>query len=102
MRRRARVAMDLFWTPFDVRFSKILDRFAQHKQLYEAGLQEVYTEEMLQHYDNVDLAIQQNAQKRIEKEADFAEKERQELCMCEIDVVILLNEIIMRRSERYR
>jgi hypothetical protein len=73
--------MDLFWTPFDVRFSRILERFAQHKQLYEAGLQEVYTEEMLQHYDKVDLAIQQNTLKRSEMQPDLEQKERQELCL---------------------
>jgi len=81
--------MDLFWTPFEVRFSNILARFEQHRELFETGLQEIYTEEMLHHYDTVDLAIQQNILKRKEMESDFARRERQELCMSSVTIYSL-------------
>jgi len=67
--------MDLFWRPFEVRFSSILERFAQHRQLYEAELREVYTEEMLLHYNRADEAIQQNAVKRSRMEDEVAARE---------------------------
>lgn len=77
--------MGLFWTPFDVRFAKILERFEQHNQLYEAGLHDVYTKETLLHFNTVDLDMQKNAERRFEMEADITRRESQVLCKYNLD-----------------
>jgi len=35
MRDKARQILDVFWTPFDIRFSNILDRLSKHEKLLE-------------------------------------------------------------------
>jgi hypothetical protein len=64
IRYKANLIMDLMWTPFDTRFSKILGRLSKHRIMFEDGLDEVYKQEMLWHYDAVQTEIQNNATRR--------------------------------------
>jgi len=64
IRSKAKIIMDLMWTPFDVRFSKILLRFDKHRKLFEMGLDDVYKQEMLWHYDAIEEELQGNAKAR--------------------------------------
>jgi len=58
--------MDMMWTPFDVRFSKILLRFDKHRKFFEEAVDKVYKQEMLWHFDAVEGELEENAKAREE------------------------------------
>ena len=82
IRHRANIILDLFWKPFDVRFSKVLARLTAHGQNFEKGLEEVYSEETLLHYTKMDKEIEANATQRQDLLAEKERVDRETRCIC--------------------
>ncbi|KAF8852440.1 hypothetical protein BDZ45DRAFT_730184 [Acephala macrosclerotiorum] len=61
---KATIIWDLSWTPFDERFSEILGRLKRHQQDFDAGLENVYSEELIMHFNAMDLERVKNSQHR--------------------------------------
>jgi hypothetical protein len=64
VRYKAAVIWDLFWTPFDERFSEILGRLKHHKQVFEAGLRNVYSAQIIQQFNAMDWEREKNSEQR--------------------------------------
>ena len=59
VRYKLSVIKDLFWTPFDVRFSNLLGRLSKHQELYELELSLADRQELLEHYEKFDKELRQ-------------------------------------------
>ena len=57
VRYKLSVIRDLFWTPFDVRFSSLLTRLTKHEELYELELSLADREELILHYQKFDKEL---------------------------------------------
>lgn len=66
VRYKAAVIWDLFWTPFDERFSEILSRMKRHRTEFDSGLRNVYSEEILRHFSAMDQEREDNAKHRLQ------------------------------------
>ncbi|PVH88665.1 hypothetical protein DL98DRAFT_648024 [Cadophora sp. DSE1049] len=64
VRYKAVVIWDLFWTPFDERFSETLARLERHQQDFDSSLKVVYSREMMNHLTEMDRERQNNAEHR--------------------------------------
>jgi hypothetical protein len=64
VRYKAAVIWDLFWTPFDERFAGILARIKQHQEDFDSSLANVYSEEMIMHFNAMDDERLQNSLQR--------------------------------------
>ena len=64
MRYKVAVIWDLFWTLFNERFAGILTRIKQHQEDFDSGLANVYSEEMIRHFNAMDEERLQNSQQR--------------------------------------
>jgi hypothetical protein len=64
VRYKAAVIWDLFWTPFDERFAEILARLERHQQDFDSSLTNVYSEEMIMHFNAMDDERTKNAESR--------------------------------------
>jgi hypothetical protein len=64
VRYKATVIWDLFWTPFDERFSEIVGRLKRHQQDFNSGLLNVYTEELMIHINAMNEERMRNSEQR--------------------------------------
>jgi DNA-binding transcriptional MocR family regulator len=71
--------MDVFWKPFDDRFSRLLGRLKTHQTTFSNGLQEALAGSMLEHYRKLAREISRNAQHRQEAANESIEKDRDEI-----------------------
>ena len=82
---KARILQELFWTPFDRRFSEILKRLKEHSHLYERDLDFVYNEDTLRTHSKIDREIQENSNHRqkmdIEKETRKLDALSEKICL---------------------
>ena len=78
---KARIIRDIFWTPFDTRFSKTLERLKEHRNLFDRELDYVYNEEILSQHVKIDQEIQGNSLFRQEMEDERKERQRNALGM---------------------
>ena len=81
MCHKARIIQDLFWTPFDTRFSKTLGRLMEHRKLFERELEYVYNEEVLSQHAKIHQEILDNSLHRQEMEYERKERQRKSLSM---------------------
>ncbi|KAH9206918.1 hypothetical protein DL95DRAFT_469157 [Leptodontidium sp. 2 PMI_412] len=58
------IIWDLSWTPFDDWFSEILGRLKRHQQDFDSGLKNVYSEELIMHFNAMDLERVKNSEQR--------------------------------------
>ena len=73
---------DLFWTPFDERFSGILSRMKRHQEAFSSGLTLVYSEEIIRQFNEMDRERQLNAQYRDNFMQERQDTERKAIGEC--------------------
>ena len=75
LRHKARIIHTLFWMPFDVRFSKILERFEEHPRLYNNELGLVYNQQTLSNRRKMDEEFKKNSQHRQDMQDEISTKQ---------------------------
>ena len=70
---------DLFWKPFDIRFSDLLERISKHQKLYDLELSLADREELMLHYEKFDKELKETEIYRKTQAHDAKGKERMEL-----------------------
>jgi hypothetical protein len=59
-RYKARLISGQVWKPFDERFSKVLNRLQTHKNVFESGLNLIYSQELIMHFTFMEREIWSN------------------------------------------
>lgn len=72
MRYKASVIWDLFWTPFDEKFSEILSHLKRHHRDFEAGIFNVYSVELIRNFN-----VMQEERQKAAKERDMFVQHRE-------------------------
>ena len=78
-RYKISVIKDLFWKPFDIRFSDLLTRMVKHQELYELELSLADREELVLHYERFDKELEEAETYRKTQVHEIRHRERTEL-----------------------
>jgi hypothetical protein len=77
---KASLIVGQFWKPFDKRFSKVLTRLKNHKTLFESGVEFVLSEEMINHFTNIELEMHNHEEQQQQFQAIMDARFMSEMC----------------------
>ena len=75
VRYKLNVIKDIFWKPFDVRFSDLLARLGRYEKMYELELSLASQEELMGHYESFDAFVAESNREREFREGQSKREE---------------------------